>query len=153
MHQEPLATTLFMARSSTWKEVLNCFMFFAISFVVLFPSLAFIHCSKCYQEVASHILHTRLSLNRCPRSCPSSCSTGPLGAPTETSSSMNKVKHPFWPGARRYHTRVLHNAISYDSRCVFRPLCTHLLQIRYLKSALWIGQLNLLKIIDLIGDQ
>lgn len=33
------------------------------------------------------------------------------------------------------------------------PFSTHLLKIGYLKSALWIGQVDLLKTIDLIGDQ
>lgn len=33
------------------------------------------------------------------------------------------------------------------------PFSTHLLKIGYLRSALWIGQVNLLKTIDLIRDQ
>lgn len=49
--------------------------------------------------------------------------------------------------------REQHNTISYNSNYVFRPLCTHLLQTGYLRSALWIAQVNLLKTIDLIGDQ
>lgn len=49
--------------------------------------------------------------------------------------------------------RVEHNTISYNSNYIFRPLCKHQLQIGYPKSALWIGQVNLLKTIDLIGDQ
>ena len=69
------------------------------------------------------------------------------------SSLMSKKWSISCPGARRCYKRAQHNTIAYNSNYIFRPLCTHLLQMGYLKSALWIGPVNLLKTIDLIGDE